>query len=139
MKARRRSRPVFATQRCLLAHFVAGTPARSAAEIVGVNRNTATLFYHKLREIIIAHNALEAPLEGEIEVDESYFGGHRKGKRGRGAVGKVAVFWATQVWRPRPCSHDPRCGKPDAHVGHSKENTASFNCLFRRMACIQDA
>jgi hypothetical protein len=27
-------------------------------------------------------------LEGEIEVDESYFGGHRKGKRGRGAAGK---------------------------------------------------
>ena len=30
--------------------------------------------------------------EGEIEADESYFGGTRKGKRGRGAVGKVAVF-----------------------------------------------
>ncbi len=31
-------------------------------------------------------------LSGEIEVDESYFGGHRKGKRGRGAAGKVPVF-----------------------------------------------
>lgn len=31
-------------------------------------------------------------LGGEIEVDESYFGGTRKGKRGRGAVGKVPVF-----------------------------------------------
>ncbi|EMY46280.1 insertion element IS1016 transposase [Glaesserella parasuis gx033] len=30
--------------------------------------------------------------EGEIEADESYFGGTRKGKRGRGAVGKTAVF-----------------------------------------------
>ena len=30
--------------------------------------------------------------EGEIEADESYFGGARKGKRGRGAAGKVAVF-----------------------------------------------
>ncbi len=30
--------------------------------------------------------------EGQIELDESYFGGVRKGKRGRGAVGKVAVF-----------------------------------------------
>ena len=27
-----------------------------------------------------------------VELDESYFGGVRKGKRGRGAVGKVAVF-----------------------------------------------
>jgi hypothetical protein len=31
-------------------------------------------------------------LAGEVEVDESYFGGVRKGKRGRGAAGKVAVF-----------------------------------------------
>ncbi len=30
--------------------------------------------------------------EGEIEVDESYFGGTQKGKRGRGAAGKVPVF-----------------------------------------------
>jgi len=29
---------------------------------------------------------------GEIEVDESYFGGKRKGKRGRGATGKIPVF-----------------------------------------------
>jgi transposase len=29
---------------------------------------------------------------GEIELDESYFGGRRKGKRGRGAAGKVPVF-----------------------------------------------
>lgn len=27
-----------------------------------------------------------------VEVDESYFGGQHKGKRGRGAAGKVAVF-----------------------------------------------
>ena len=31
-------------------------------------------------------------IDGEIEVDESYFGGHRKGNRGRGAGGKVPVF-----------------------------------------------
>ena len=32
------------------------------------------------------------PLEGLVEVDEGYFGGVRKGKRGRGAAGKVPVF-----------------------------------------------
>lgn len=31
-------------------------------------------------------------LDGEVEADESYFGGTRKGKRGRGAAGKTAVF-----------------------------------------------
>ncbi len=34
----------------------------------------------------------EEAFKGEIEVDESYFGGTRKGKRGRGAGGKVPVF-----------------------------------------------
>jgi len=72
---------------------VAGTPARTAAELVGVNRHTATLFFHKLRETIAARLAAEAPFSvGEVEVDESYFGGVRKGKRGRGAAGKVPVF-----------------------------------------------
>lgn len=79
------------TQR-LLEHFVAGTPARTAAELLAVNRNTARVFYHRLRTII-AHQLEEiSPVAGEIEVDESYFGGHRKGKRGRGAAGKVPVF-----------------------------------------------
>ena len=31
-------------------------------------------------------------LKGEVEADEAYFGGRRKGKRGRGAAGKVPVF-----------------------------------------------
>ena len=31
-------------------------------------------------------------LQGEVELDETYFGGRRKGKRGRGAAGKVPVF-----------------------------------------------
>lgn len=78
----------------LMKMFVAQVTARTAADLVGINRNSARLFYHKLREII-AHNLYEVGEEyfdGEIELDESYFGGHRKGKRGRGAAGKVAVF-----------------------------------------------
>ena len=42
--------------------------------------------------IITEALAKEMPLAGAIEVDESYFGGRRKGKRGRGAAGKVPVF-----------------------------------------------
>jgi transposase len=91
---RRRSRLGRGVQEELIKYFCAGVTARSAAQIAGVNRNTAILFYHKLREVIFAELEAEAPelMRGEIEVDESYFGGHRKGKRGRGAAGKVAVF-----------------------------------------------
>ena len=63
-----------------------------AAQLVGVNRHTATLYYHKLRELIAERVADESPFGGEVEIDESYFGGRRKGKRGRGAAGKVVVF-----------------------------------------------
>jgi transposase len=68
--------------------------ARSAAQLTGVNRNTAVLFFHKLREVIFEQMAAAEPglMGGEVEVDESYFGGRRKGKRGRGAGGKVPVF-----------------------------------------------
>jgi len=72
--------------------FVAQVTARTAADLVGVNYHTAHLFYHKLRDIITAHLEAEWPFDGEVEVDESYFGGVRKGTRGRGAAGKVPVF-----------------------------------------------
>jgi len=90
----RKSRLSKAKQSKLMEHFVAGTSARCAAELVGVNRKTAIYYYHRLREIIAYQMSLEMYeiWDGEIEVDESYFGGRRKGKRGRGAAGKVPVF-----------------------------------------------
>ncbi len=80
-------------QKKLIEHFIAGTTARTAAELALVHRNTATKFYHKLRKKIAAKQEERSKkIGGEIELDESYFGGRRKGKRGRGAKGKVPVF-----------------------------------------------
>jgi transposase len=76
----------------LFEHFVAGSTARTTAELVGLNRNTVRLFFHRLREVIAEEQEKHSPFDGEIELDESYFGGIRKGKRGRGAAGKVPVF-----------------------------------------------
>ena len=76
----------------LIEHFVAGTPARTAGELVGVNRNTAISFYHRVRHVIAEQMPSVEMFTGEVEVDESYFGGYRRGIRGRGAAGKVAVF-----------------------------------------------
>jgi len=90
----RRSRLSKSVQRHLIEHFVAGTTARTAASLCDVNRKTAAYYFHRLREII--HFKLEQEADtvfyGEVEVDESYFGGKRKGKRGRGAGGKIPVF-----------------------------------------------
>ena len=79
-------------QERLAEFFVAGVTARTAADLLDVNRKTAAYFYHRLRQIIAQEVDRGSPLAGYIEVDESYFGGHRKGKRGRGAAGKVPVF-----------------------------------------------
>lgn len=93
MAVRRRSRLPARVQRRLLEHFVAGTPARVAAELAGVHRNSAALYYRKLREVILARTREAQPFGGEVEVDESYFGARkRKGPPGRGAAGKVPVF-----------------------------------------------
>ena len=90
----RKSRLSKKTQDKLMEHFVAGTTARCASELIEINRNTAAYYYQRLREIITHHLEQESIeiFDGEIEVDESYFGGTRKGKRGRGAAGKVPVF-----------------------------------------------
>ena len=59
-----------------------------------MNPKTAIYYFHRLHEIIAYHLEQEADtvFSGEIKIDESYFGGKRKGKRGRGAAGKVWVF-----------------------------------------------
>ena len=81
-------------QRRLLEFFVLEVTARSAADILGIQYNSSVLFYRKIRQIISYYLSLEASevFAGQVELDESYFGGMRKGKRGRGAAGKVAVF-----------------------------------------------
>lgn len=94
MRKHRKSRLSKKIQERLIEHFVAGATARCAADLVSVNPKTAAYYFHRLREIIAHHLDTQASevFDGEIEVDESYFGGHRKGQRGRGAAGKVPVF-----------------------------------------------
>ena len=90
----RKSRLSQSKQNRLMEHFLAATTARCAAALVEVNSKTAVYYFHSLREIICYHLELDADsvVDGEIEVDESYFGSRRKGKRGRGAGRKVPVF-----------------------------------------------
>ena len=88
----RKSRLSIGKQERLIEHFVSGSTARTTASLVNVNKSTAAYYFHRLREIIALETQNETLLGGEIEVDESYFGGTRKGKRGRGAAGKVPVF-----------------------------------------------
>jgi len=78
----------------LLQFFVAEVTSRTAADLAGISYHSARLYYQKIRQVIAYHLEQESEeyFAGEIELDESYFGGVRKGKRGRGAAGKVIVF-----------------------------------------------
>jgi transposase len=81
-------------QDLLIEHFVSGSMSLTAADLCGVNRKISSYFFLRLREIIALELEVEseAMFGGEIAVDESYFGGRRKGRRGRGAGGKMPVF-----------------------------------------------
>ena len=82
------------TQLRLLEFFVAQVTARSAADLLHLQPNTAALFYRKIRQVIAWHLQQQATeqFEGQIELDESFFGGVRKRKMGRAIANKVIVF-----------------------------------------------
>lgn len=68
-------------------------PATRVAKDLEKNPKTILGYYNKIRRIIAEETKRSCDqFSGEIEVDEAYFGGVRKGKRGRGAAGKIPVF-----------------------------------------------
>ena len=78
----------------IIKYFVADLTAEQIATFTGLNRNTINKVIDLIRHRILDISKLQsAPLKGQIEVDESYFGAKRvKGRRGRGAKGKTIVF-----------------------------------------------
>ena len=85
----RRSRLSQYKQNKLIELSVAGVTARTAAQLVGTNKNTAAYYFHRLRLLIFHSSPHLEMFDSEVEADESYFGGHRKGRRGRGAAVKA--------------------------------------------------
>ena len=79
--------------RLLIRYFVHDLEAKTIASLIGLNRNTVNRYLTLIRKRIAEYCEQQSPVQGEIEVDESYFGGKRiKGKRGRGAYRKTPVF-----------------------------------------------
>src|SRR3954470_9912080 len=56
---------------------------------------TAWSWLHKLRKAMVRPD--REPLAGRVEADETYVGGPRPGKRGRGAAGKTLVAGAVEA------------------------------------------
>lgn len=68
-----------------------GVSAKELQRQLGVTYKTAWRMGHEIRKHMATIDG-EDSLSGIIEVDETYVGGKRKGKRGRGADGKTVVF-----------------------------------------------
>ncbi len=72
--------------------FELEVPVLRASKEPGLSYNTVHKLFTLIRERIYEFTSKDDLLSGEIEADESYFGGRRRGKRGRGAEGKIPVF-----------------------------------------------
>ncbi len=79
--------------RDILRLFCSDICALTAAELAGVNKNTTHQLYGRFRARVVQLTLDQSkPFTGEVEIDESYFGARRvRGKRGRGASGKIPV------------------------------------------------
>jgi transposase len=67
-----------------------GLSAKQLEREIGVTYKTAWRMFKQIRTLLQDGGA---PLTGQVEVDETYVGGRRRGgKRGRGAPGKTPVF-----------------------------------------------
>ena len=69
--------------------FALDVEAQKIAYLTQLSRNTVNRYLFLVRQRIAEFCEHQSPFQGEVEVDESYFGGKRiKGKRGRGACPK---------------------------------------------------
>jgi transposase len=68
--------------------FVLELSAHRASKELGMSYRTVYRFFDRIRRAI-ASDDCKNWLSGEVELDETYVGGKRKGKRGRGAAGVV--------------------------------------------------
>lgn len=75
--------------------FRVGCSARALAQELCVSYKTAWQLLTTLRGVVAADGLLTR-LAGHVEVDETYFGGRQKGKRGRGAAHKTPVVGLRQ-------------------------------------------
>jgi len=77
----------------LLKLFELEISSHRIAQELRISYPTALRATNVIRQAILSKSKdYELLLTGEVEADESYFGGKRKGPRGRGAKNKVPVF-----------------------------------------------
>ena len=79
--------------RSILLYFCLDIEASKIAKITHISEVTLWRIFKQIRILIAKECENISKMQGEIEIDESYFGAKRvRGKRGRGAGKKTPVF-----------------------------------------------
>lgn len=71
------------------------------ARQVGVSSNTGASMYHKIAQVMLEREQSQ-PLSGDVEADDAYWGGRKKGKRGRGSENKTPFVAAVEKINNKP-------------------------------------
>jgi transposase-like protein len=79
----------------LLHSLKKGISSIQIAKYLGVTQKTAWFMLQRIR-YAVEHDDFKMPLSGTVEIDETYHGGVRPGKRGRGAGGKTPIVGMAQ-------------------------------------------
>ena len=117
-----------------------GVPAKELQRQLGVTYKCAWRMAHEISKLMAGIEP--AALFGEVEIDETYIGGRRAGKRGRGAFGKTPVLGMKQRGEPvktrkvedaKRCTVEPivRCNVRQGSTVHTDEWWA-YRLLFLR-------
>ena len=98
--------------RDLVRLFALDITADRAAVLTGLNHKTAAALFIELRLRMAELAQVDCPFQGQVEVDESYFGPTRqRGQTGRGAARKVPVFGILERGGRVHCQIVKNCSK----------------------------
>ncbi len=76
----------------IVQYFCDDLTAFETSRLVHLNRHTVEDYFNRFRTLVLKDSLKKGKFNGEVEIDESYFGPQRvRGKRGRGAFKKIPV------------------------------------------------
>lgn len=124
----------------LLELFVLGVPSYRQRFRSDTSAATRERFYRLVRACCAMCEQLREPFQGALELDETTFGGARKGKRGWGAAGKVIVFGLIKRnghVKAMPIAAHDRASVMQQIDAHSREGSLYYTDQWQAYATLR--